>query len=106
MIAFDPDLNMRLARAIGWTPKSMMLQDNGKLLIVVNGGWEVKQFDYRQPDIAFCIAAHYDCFPMRSDNDDGRWFCYSTKGIYKYKTWYGPTPQEAIALCVVSTVGH
>ena len=85
----DTEINIALAKAIGWAEKDIDRFHQYRSGAIVCGG---RYFDYRDPAVIWPIAKHYKVFPQV--NAHGLWAV----------DWYGPTadtPEKAVALVVI-----
>ena len=86
----DQEINIALAKAIGWAEKDIDRFHQYRSGAIVCGG---RYFDYRDPAVIWPIAKHYRVFPRYAPRDNV-WF----------EEWFynvSPTPELAVAMAVI-----
>ena len=94
----DQEINIALAKAIGWQEKDIWVTERSVLLAVrCNSPWaEWTAFDYRDPAVIWPISKRWGlAFPsLRPAYAD--WYCHC--GV---STAYANEPELAVALAVI-----
>jgi len=101
MTDFDhAEISRRLALAIGW-PESKLYSEGDGSFVSINVSdmppikvW--RDFDYRDPLIAWSVAERFNCFPAMVSSGT-QWYAY-TAGA---KTTWADTAALAVAMAVI-----
>jgi len=99
----DLEINEALALAIGHHRVDVCISTFSDNLVVLDkSDYKWRIFDYRNWNVISPIAERYNCFPFINDGGgwDARVFVEHTREWH-----YGDTPQKAIALAVIESVG-
>ena len=94
------DLSRRLALAIGWPEKSIIVTGRFTYIVVAQGGrWRC--FDYRDPAVIWPIAERYNAFPSRTSETNWCAGCRIVDPKASAVYVHARTAAEAVALAVI-----
>jgi len=98
-------ISRRLALAIGWPEHKLYSEGDGSFVSInVSDMPPIKiwrDFDYRDPLIAWRVAERFNCFPKKVGGEWHGRFYQAHKGRDLYSSLYAKTAALAVAMAVI-----